>query len=286
MGRQMTRNLTRQAEASKLERRDQTQFQYMIAGNNVATSRKKAEHLKPAAKTKGPTRGSRKYRTSGERIRAGEPTATDEVVAAIKKWVMAGHVEPGQRLTESELSEQLGVSKGPIREAVQRLVAEGVVEFAPYQGIRVRQLSETEIENLFDLLELIEGLAARKAAENIRNGASGQKLKDARSSFDSARYEEARTDWDGNEDNLRVAIYELANNALVKQLVGRLQFSIIPVQLRSFQRNGIPVHLLGLVRSFVDAILAGDARGAELAAKAHMRALRDYILDYLAPGEP
>jgi DNA-binding GntR family transcriptional regulator len=249
----------------------------------VSTSRKRAEQPKPEAKAKSAARGPRKYRTSGERIRAGEPTATDEVVVAIKKWVMAGHVEPGQRLTESELSEQLGVSKGPIREAVQRLVAEGVVEFAPYQGIRVPQLSEIEIENLFDLLELIEGLVARKAAENIRNGANGQKLKAARERFDNAHYEEGRTDWEGNEDNLRVAIYELANNALVEQLVGRLQFSIIPVQLRTFQRNGIPPHLLGLVRSFVDAILAGDARGAELAAKAHMRVLRDYILDYLGP---
>jgi DNA-binding GntR family transcriptional regulator len=222
----------------------------------------------------------RKFRTSGERIRAGEPTATDQVVAAIKKWVMAGHVEPGQRLTESELSEQLGVSKGPIREAVQRLVAEGVVEFAPYQGIRVRHLSEIEIGNLFDLLELIEGLVARRAAENIRNGASAQKLKAAKRLFDKAHYEVARPDWDGSEDSLRVALYDLANNQLVEQLVGRLHFSIIPVQLRFFQRHGVPSHLLGLVRSCIDAVLAGDARAAELAAKAHMRALRDYILDY------
>jgi DNA-binding GntR family transcriptional regulator len=242
------------------------------------------EQLNSGAKPRTTAGVSRKYRTSGERIRAGEPTATDEVVTAIKMWIMSGHVEPGQRLTESELSKQLAVSKGPIREAVQRLVAEGVVEFAPYQGIRVRQLSEAEIENLFDLLELVEGLAARKAAENVRGGASGKKLQAARMIFDQSHYEEARTDWDGDEDSLRVALYELANNPVLEQLVGRLQFSIIPVQLTSFQRHGIPPHLLGLVRSFVDAILAGDPRAAELGAKAHMRALRDYLLEY--PEQP
>jgi DNA-binding GntR family transcriptional regulator len=224
--------------------------------------------------------GSRKFRTSGERIRAGEPTATDQVVLAIKGWVMSGQVGPGQRMTESELSEQLGVSKGPIREAVQRLVAEGVVEFAPYQGIRVRRLGQDEIQNLFDLLELVEGLVARKAAENIKSGASKRKLAAARKSFDKAHFEDARRVWDGSEDALRVALYELARNPVLEQLVGRLQFSIIPVQLRSFQRHGIPPHLLGIVRSFVDAILAGDPRAAELGAKAHMRALRDYLLEF------
>jgi DNA-binding GntR family transcriptional regulator len=222
----------------------------------------------------------RKYRTSGERIRAGEPTATDEVVATIKHWIMSGRVEPGQRLTESEISERLGVSKGPIREAVQRLVAEGVLEFAPYQGIRVRRLGDSEIENLFDLLEVVEGLVARKAAENIKAGASSENLKAARNMFDKAHYEEERSDWDGSEDSLRIALYELAKNPLLEQLVGRLQFSIIPVQLRSFQRHGIPPFLLGLVSSFVDAILAGDSRSAEMGAKAHMRALRDYLLEY------
>jgi DNA-binding GntR family transcriptional regulator len=245
---------------------------------------KKIEPPKAGINPRAAGGGSGKYRTSGERIRAGKPTATDEVVEAIKKWVSSGQVEPGQRLTESELSEQLGVSKGPIREAVQRLVAEGVVEFAPYQGIRVRQLSEVEIENLFDLLELVEGLAARKAAKNIRDGASGQKLKAARLTLDKAHYEDGRTSLNGDEESIRVALYDLANNSILEQLVGRLQFSIIPFQLTSFQRYGIPPHLLGLVRSFVDAILAGDPRSAELGAKAHMRALRDYLLEY--PDQP
>jgi DNA-binding GntR family transcriptional regulator len=192
---------------------------------------------------------------------------------------MTGRLAPGQKLSETELSAELGISKGPVREAIQRLVAEGIMEFTPYRGSRVRQLGRTEIKNVFDILDLVDGLAARRAAENIEVGSNRERLRSALIDFESADYSHSRSNIDGGEDILRRTIYEIADNELLEQMVGRLQFSLVPIQLRSFHTHGVPPHLLSIVRSYVESILAGDARSAEAGARAHMRALRDHILD-------
>jgi DNA-binding GntR family transcriptional regulator len=221
----------------------------------------------------------RLFKTGAERIRAGEPTAGQEASDKIKLWIMTGRIVPGQKLTETDLSAELGVSKGPVREAIQRLVAEGIMEFTPYRGSRVRQLGRDEIKNAFDILDLVDGLAARRAAENISLGQNREKLKAALAHFESANYTQINAKNDPSEDVLRNSIYEIANNELLEQMVLRLQFSLVPIQLRSFHTFGVPPHLLSLVRSYVESIIAGEPRAAEAGARAHMRALRDHILD-------
>jgi DNA-binding GntR family transcriptional regulator len=153
------------------------------------------------------------------------------------------------------------------------------MEFTPYRGSRVRQLGRTEIRNLFDILELADGLAARRAAENIGVGDNRARMQRALSNFENADFAQGNAHLDGSEDDLRGTVYAVAGNELLEQMVGRLQFSIVPVQLRSFHTHGVPQYLLGLVRSYVDAIITGDARSAEAGSRAHMRALRDHILD-------
>jgi DNA-binding GntR family transcriptional regulator len=234
----------------------------------------------PPVKTAAPSdNAERLFKTGAERIRAGEPTAGQEASDKIKLWIMSGRIVPGQKLTETDLSAELGVSKGPVREAIQRLVAEGIMEFTPYRGSRVRELGRDEIKNVFDILELVDGLAARRAAENIALGQNQEKLKSALTYFDSANYTKNNIKFDARDDLLRTTIYEIANNDLLEQMVGRLQFSLVPIQLRSFHTMGVPPHLLSLVRSYIESILAGDARAAEAGSRAHMRALRDHILE-------
>lgn len=88
-------------------------------------------------------------------------------LAYIKKRLMSGELASGARLTEEGLARELGLSRTPVREAIRRLVADGVLRFKPNSGTFVAEWSDDEIRQIFDLRTLLESQIAEAAALNI-----------------------------------------------------------------------------------------------------------------------
>lgn len=88
--------------------------------------------------------------------RAGTSTSAGRVAAAVRELILRGEYVGGARLGEAELAERLGVSRTPVREALSRLAAEGLVETTPNRGSRVTAWSVDELEGVFDLRSAIE----------------------------------------------------------------------------------------------------------------------------------
>jgi len=86
------------------------------------------------------------------------------VYEILVELVVGGSLRPGQHLVEAELARQLGVSRQPVREALHRLEAEGWVDLRPSQGAYVHVPTDTEVDQLLDVRELLEGATARLAA--------------------------------------------------------------------------------------------------------------------------
>jgi DNA-binding GntR family transcriptional regulator len=86
------------------------------------------------------------------------------VYEVLVELVVGGSLRPGQHLVEAELARQLGVSRQPVREALHRLEAEGWVDLRPSQGAYVHVPTDTEVDQLLDVRELLEGATARLAA--------------------------------------------------------------------------------------------------------------------------
>ena len=87
--------------------------------------------------------------------------AAETAYAVIRKRILAGDFSRGERLREEELAQIAGVSRTPIREALRRLDAEGLVEFLPNRGASVTAWTEQELDDLYAARALIEGYAAR-----------------------------------------------------------------------------------------------------------------------------
>lgn len=98
---------------------------------------------------------------SGEQIVTLAQSVTDQ----LRAQVMAGEFKPGERLHEVALSERLGVSRTPVRAALHSLAAEGLLNYAPNRGYRVSDIDADRLITIFDLRGVLEGLAARLAAE-------------------------------------------------------------------------------------------------------------------------
>lgn len=88
-----------------------------------------------------------------------------QVEHAIREAIINGQFRPGQRLTERELTLSLGVSRTLVREALRQLESEGLITVIPNRGPIVRELSTAEIEDLYAIRAVLEGLAARSFAE-------------------------------------------------------------------------------------------------------------------------
>ena len=89
--------------------------------------------------------------------------AVDRAYEAVRSGILAGRYLAGARLTEQEIATSVGVSRTPVREALRRLDAEGLVEFTPNLGAVVTTWNEADSDEIFDLRAMLESYGARRA---------------------------------------------------------------------------------------------------------------------------
>ncbi len=96
-----------------------------------------------------------------------DTTKADDIALVIEEAIVSGELEPGTVLRQEQLSEQFNVSRTPIREALRRLAALGLVSFVPNRGVRVRTISREELHEAFMVRAELEALATEVAAAKI-----------------------------------------------------------------------------------------------------------------------
>ncbi|MGL4799107.1 MAG: GntR family transcriptional regulator [Cellulosilyticaceae bacterium] len=91
----------------------------------------------------------------------------DIVFQTLRKAILTGELEPGERLMETQLGEKLGVSRTPIREAIRKLELEGLVVMVPRKGAQVAQFTEKDIKDVLEVRAALEALAAKLACKRM-----------------------------------------------------------------------------------------------------------------------
>jgi DNA-binding GntR family transcriptional regulator len=99
--------------------------------------------------------------------RISHPTLSHRVYDDLRELLLAGQVQPGQKVTLKGLSDALGTSQMPVREAVRQLAAEGALEILPNKGIRVPLMTKDRFRELLQIRLALEGLAVEQAAQRI-----------------------------------------------------------------------------------------------------------------------
>jgi len=95
------------------------------------------------------------------------PTYVDEIVIAVRGAILRGTYEPGRRLSELELANQLGVSRTPVREALRALEKDGLVQRIPGRGIAVVEVTTEDVEEIYTIKSILEGAAVRLACQRV-----------------------------------------------------------------------------------------------------------------------
>jgi DNA-binding GntR family transcriptional regulator len=98
-------------------------------------------------------------------------TLSDRAYVKLERAIIAGELAPGVALSEAELAEQLGISRGPLREAINRLEGRRLVQRVPHVGVRVVSLSDADTLEIFQMRAVLEGLACRLASQQMDQSA-------------------------------------------------------------------------------------------------------------------
>ena len=155
-----------------------------------------------------------------------ETSVADYLSAAI----LNGRFVPGQRLIEAELTTNLGVSRGPVREAFRRLSAEGLIEIVPNRGAVVRRLSMVEAIELFEIRMELEALAARKAAENMKDPCIRDAFDKAIGPIWNVELRQSTADYLQENQRFHAAIVAASGNGQLIKLNQQLHLSLILAQ--------------------------------------------------------
>lgn len=205
--------------------------------------------------------------------------AAEAAYAAIREGILSGELERGQRLREEQLATRAGVSRTPVREALRRLDAEGLVEFTPNRGARVTAWSERELDDLYDTRALIEGHGAKLAATRITPDQLEELAQVA------ARMESLARRGSSAADDLTtlngVFHRAVARASGSSQLEGLVRGIIdVPLVYRTFQRYTAERLLASSFHhiELVHALRAHDAAWAEAVMRGHILAARTTVL--------
>ena len=109
--------------------------------------------------------------------RINKPKSLSKIVVdKVKESILKGSLKPGEKLIETQLTNSLGVSSTPLREAFRELAAEGYITIYPHKGAFVTKITKEEIKDLYMITSVLEGLATRLATPLLSRGKNREHL--------------------------------------------------------------------------------------------------------------
>ncbi|MCZ8108852.1 MAG: GntR family transcriptional regulator [Burkholderiales bacterium] len=209
-------------------------------------------------------------------------TLGERVRVILSERLIAGEYSPGSKLSLRKLADTLGVSMTPVREAINRLVADRAVEVTPNRAVRVPTMTVSQFRELTQLRIDIEGMAAFRAA-GLRNDADIPEMEVLEAAF---REEGRKKKPDlakvvAANQRLHFAIYRATRSSMLVEIISGLWLKAGPIlnlDMRSSPERLASSHALGLHAAAVEAIARRDGEAARAAIAADIHNASEFII--------
>lgn len=200
-------------------------------------------------------------------------TTSMAVYRLLYNHIVTGYFLPGEWIRERQLKELLGVSSTPIREAIKMLVQERILESVPHHGVRIKNFSIKEIEDIYELRAELEGLAAHLAAKrgSITQFRKMEELLDLteRKIKDNSNIPDSELLIFNND--FHDLIIEVSGNHALKNTLYHLRAGIDLIRVMSWKSNsGRSFETLNQHRLILEAIMARDPKLARKRTQEHI----------------
>ena len=205
----------------------------------------------------------------------------DSAYRSIRAQILEKAFKPGEALSEAVLAQELGMSRTPIREALKRLEQEGLVTSVPKKGFFVDSMSPADLSEVYDMREVIEGLAARLLARRV-TPEQADILKDLAAAAD------APSSTINDEAAFHSAVVDMCGNHRVVEAVRVFCLHVFTYDERMHRlTSSREAHIAGEGRAtdahcvLVEKIISGSAAEAEELARKHVRLGRSVAAKFL-----
>ncbi|MCL6271946.1 GntR family transcriptional regulator [Sansalvadorimonas sp. 2012CJ34-2] len=203
-------------------------------------------------------------------------TLSDQLFEKLQHAIVRGDLAAGMRLSEAELASRYGVSRGPLREAIHRLESRKLVVRTPHSGTKVVSLGQNELLDIYQIREVLEGLACRLAATKMSTSQIDQLYRLLESHQQQSDLQEgiAYFQQEGDLDFHYRIVTGSGNQRLIDTLCGELYHQIRMYRYQASTGGNRPVHAFNEHQHIVDALADGDGEMAELLMRRHIRTSR------------
>ena len=200
------------------------------------------------------------------------------IADVLREAILCGDLRPGQALTEVSLSQQLQVSRAPVREAFRSLAKEGLLESVPYKGTRVRPLSRTDIEETYSLRGQLEAFAVTRITERAAPvdfallETSCQTMQELAASGDVAGLNR-------EDERFHETLIKLADHALLTSVWTTLALRVRQIMALRNRQNRDPMEVALNHLPILAALKTRDLGGALSHLERHVASAADLSLD-------
>ena len=209
--------------------------------------------------------------------------STNSSYEALREAIVRGDIAPDARLVEADVSLTFEMSRSAVRTALIRLEQEGLVVREPHRGARVRKVSDEEAVEILQARAVLEGLAARQAAERIDDAGAGRLQACLARQRDLLEVGDLLHASDANAD-LHAALLELSGHGTALRLIHALNSQSVRYQYRTILIPGRSVASVAEHAAIVDAVVAGRPAEAEEAMRSHLFNVAQAVQRGLLPG--
>ena len=187
------------------------------------------------------------------------------LIDVLRKRIVSGEYEPGERIPEARLRAEFGFSNGPIREALQAIVADGLADRAPWQGVRLKALTEKQILELFQVRAALLEYGAELAAR-ARSAATVARAEELRRQIDSGYAKMAGAMHPSFHGQLSQWLLAAAGNEALRSIWEKTMLQTLVYVNASLKKSrGAKSRML--VHQLIDRICKGDVAQARAAAR-------------------
>jgi DNA-binding GntR family transcriptional regulator len=189
-------------------------------------------------------------------------TRVDDAYDRLKFEITHSKLPPGSQAPEPDIAERLGMSRTPVREALIRLEADGLVHLIPRRGVRVLGVSVQDLAEVYDILSALEPLAISDLAGRTIAPKDLEKLEDLIRDMDLALDRNDLDGWADAEDGFYRLLLALGENRRLEKIVLGLYDQVRRGRMVLLRLRGVPVATVQTYRDILAAIVSGDGPGA------------------------
>jgi DNA-binding GntR family transcriptional regulator len=196
-----------------------------------------------------------------------------QVYDILKEMIADRRFEPGSYINVEKLTQELGVSRTPIWEAIRRLEQEGIVIHTPHKGVQLKELTRKMAIELYEVRETMEALAARLAAERV----SKEVLVEMEQCLEEQTVivnQDDAVGYSRSDHHFHLLVYRSCRNDLLTEILEGLRYKALPLAFRlaPYFKDFLQLH-----KELLQSFTKRDAQAAEKIMRTHNRLMLDII---------